>query len=106
MADFAGDATTELERKLGPLKVVCVLETASYLALLGVWQGLRSTIGTQIVGSVHGMIFTAFALMVLNLFRPMAWTWRFLVLAMVPIVGGIAVYERVRRRSSPAIPAA
>ena len=104
MPDFAGDTRTELERKLGPLKVVCVLETISYLALLTVWQGLRSTIGTQIVGSIHGMIFTAFALMVLNIFRPMGWSWRLLFVAMIPIVGGIVVYEQVRRCGAPTTP--
>ena len=102
MADFAGDETTELERKLGPLKVVCLVETVSYATLLVVWLGLRSRIGTQIVGSVHGMIFTAFALMMLNIFRPMGWSWRFLGLSIVAgPIGALIVYERVRREGAP-----
>jgi integral membrane protein len=98
MADFAGDPTTELERKLGPLKVVCIVETISYLALLGVWLGLHSDIGTKMVGSVHGMIFTAFALMILNIFRPMGWSWRFVAVAIgAGPIGAVIVYERLRR---------
>ena len=80
MPDFAGDTTTELERKIGPLKVVCILETCSYLLLLTVWLGLGSHIGTMIVGSVHGMIVTAFALMVLLIYRDLGWSWQFAAL--------------------------
>ena len=102
MPDFAGDATTELERKLGPLKVVCIIETISYLTLLFVWLGLRSGIGTAIVGSVHGMIFTAFALMMLSIFRPMGWSWQFLAVSIVTgPIGAVIVYERVRREGAP-----
>jgi hypothetical protein len=54
------------------------------------------------VGSVHGMIFTAFALMMLNIFRPMGWSWRFLVVSIVAgPVGALIVYERVRREGAP-----
>ncbi len=102
MPDFAGDTTTELERKLGPLKVVCIVETVSYLTLLVVWLGLRSDIGTKMVGSVHGMIFTAFALMMLNIYRPMGWTWKFLAVSILTgPIGAVIVYERVRREGAP-----
>jgi hypothetical protein len=101
--DFAGDTTTELERKLGPLKVVCLLETATYLALLFVWLGLRSHIGTLLVASVHGMVSTAFGLMMLTIFKPMGWSWRFLVVSIVTgPIGAVIVYERVRREGAPA----
>ncbi len=94
MADFAGDPTTELERKLGPLKVVCILETISYLSLLVMWLGLRSHIGTLMVGSVHGMIFTAFALMM----------WRFRAVSIIAgPIGAVIVYERVRREGAPVV---
>lgn len=100
--DFAGDQTTELERKLGPLKVVCLVETASYLTLLIVWLGLRSHIGTLMVGSVHGMIFTAFALMMLSIFQPMGWSVRFLAVSILTgPIGAVIVYERVRREGAP-----
>ena len=97
MPDFAGDTTTELERKLGPLKVVCLVETASYLALLTAWLG-GSRVGTMLLGSVHGMIVTALALMVINIYRPMGWTWKFAVLTIITgPVGALVLYERVRR---------
>jgi hypothetical protein len=103
MPDFAGDVTTELERKLGPLKVVCLLETITYLALLVMWLGLRNHVGTLLVASVHGMISTAFGLMMLGIFRPMRWTWRFVALAICTgPVGAVIVFERVRRQGAPA----
>jgi hypothetical protein len=102
MPDFAGDTTTELERKLGPLKVVCIVETVSYLTLLTVWLGLRSHIGTEVVGSVHGMIFTAFALMMVAIYRPMGWTWRFLAVSILAgPIGAVIVYGRIRRQGAP-----
>jgi hypothetical protein len=104
VADFAGDPTTELERKLGPLKVVCILETISYLSLLVMWLGLRSHIGTLMVGSVHGMIFTAFALMMLSIFQSMGWSWRFLAVSIIAgPIGAVIVYERVRREGAPVV---
>jgi hypothetical protein len=103
MPDFAGDTTTELERKIGPLKVVCILETFSYLLLLSVWLGLGSHIGTLIVGSVHGMIVTAFALMVLFIYRDLGWTWQFAAVAIITgPIGAVLVYERLRRGANPA----
>jgi integral membrane protein len=103
VADFAGDPTTELERKLGPFKVVCIIETISYLTLLAVWQGRNYGVGTAIVGSIHGMIFTAFALMMLVLYRPMGWTWKFLAVGIgLGPIGAVIVYERVRRTGAPA----
>jgi hypothetical protein len=103
VADFAGDTTTELERKLGPLKVVCLVETISYLTLLVMWLGLRSHVGTLMVGSVHGMIFTAFALMMLSIYQPMGWSWKFLAVSILAgPIGAVIVYERVRREGAPA----
>ena len=105
--DFAGDTTTELERKLGPLKVVCILETITYLGLLIMWLGLHNEIGTLMVASVHGMISTAFGLMMLFIFRPMGWSWKFLVVSIVTgPIGAVIVYERVRREGAPALPLA
>ena len=101
MPDFAGDTTTELERKLGPLKVVCLVETASYLALLTAWLG-GSRVGTMLLGSVHGMIVTALALMVINIYRPMGWTWKFAVITIITgPIGALLLYERVRRAPVP-----
>ena len=101
--DFAGDTTTELERKLGPLKVVCILETITYLLLLIMWLGLHSGIGTLMVASVHGMVSTAFGLMMIFIFRPMGWSWKFLVVSIVTgPIGAVIVYERVRREGVPA----
>jgi Domain of unknown function (DUF3817) len=103
MADFADDPTTELERKLGPFKAVCIIETISYLTLLAVWQGHRYGVATAVVGSIHGMIFTAFALMMLVLYRPMGWTWKFVAVGIgLGPLGAVIVYGRVRRYGAPA----
>lgn len=102
MVDFADDTTTELVRRLGPLKVVSLVETCTYLALLAFWiRGSR--IGTLLLGSMHGMVVMAFAGMVLLIFRPLGWTLRFALFAILTgPIGALLVFERVRREE-PAI---
>jgi hypothetical protein len=102
VVDFADSPTTELERRLGPLKAVSVVETLTYVSLLYFWlSGNRA--GTLLLGSMHGMVVCAFAGMVLLIFRPLGWSLWFalLVIATGPI-GAVVVYARVRREE-PAI---
>src|ERR1700730_5039420 len=97
MVDFADDTSTELVRRLGPLKVVSVVESCTYLALLVFWIG-GSRVGTLLLGSMHGMVVMAFAGMVLLIFRPLGWSLRFALFAIVTgPIGAAFVFERVRR---------
>ena len=80
MTDFAGDTTTELERKARALSVVALVETCSYLLLFYFWQIAKSDAGTAIVGSLHGMT-----------------NWGFLMLMMV---GGFILFLARAQNSS------
>ncbi|HET9443248.1 MAG TPA: DUF3817 domain-containing protein [Acidimicrobiales bacterium] len=101
MADFADDTSTELERKAKALRVVCLMETVSYLVLLWFWLS-GNDLGTKIFGAVHGQFFVIFAAMVIGMFRPMGWSWRFLAAGLLTgPVGSLVVYERLRRHGVP-----
>jgi hypothetical protein len=100
--DFADEPTTELERRLGPLKVVAVIESCTYVALLYFWLS-GNRVGTLLLGSMHGMVVMAFAGMVLLIFRQLGWSLLFSLLAIVTgPIGAAAVYARLRREE-PAI---
>jgi hypothetical protein len=102
VVDFADSPTTELERRLGPLKVMSLVETCTYACLLVFWLS-GNRVGTLLVGSMHGMVVLAFAGMLLLIFRPLGWSLLFTVLAIVTgPIGALAVFERVRREG-PAI---
>jgi integral membrane protein len=99
--DFADSTTTELERKLVPLRVVALTETVTYVVLFFFWvTGNRP--GRLLMGSVHGMVFLAFSAMVLGVRAEMRWTWKYAVAAVVlgPI-GALMVYARLRREGVP-----
>ena len=101
MPDFADSTTTELERKLVPLRVVALTETVTYCVLFFFWvTGNRP--GRLLTGSLHGMIFLAFAAMVLGVRADMGWTWRYAISVIVlgPI-GSLMVYSRLRREGVP-----
>lgn len=102
MVDFADDPTTELERRLAPLKVVSIAETCSYLSLLAFWLS-GNRVGTLLLGSVHGMVVMAFTGMLLLIFRSVGWSLSFTLAAIVSgPIGAIVVFERLRREE-PAI---
>jgi Domain of unknown function (DUF3817) len=99
--DFADSTTTELERKLVPLRVAALTETVTYVALFCFWvMGNRP--GRLLMGSVHGMVFLAFAAMVLGVRADMGWTWKYAIAVIVlgPI-GSVMVYARLRREGVP-----
>jgi hypothetical protein len=102
MPDFADSPTTELERRIQPLKVVSLVEAATYAGLLAFWvAGNRD--GILLVGSMHGMVVCAFAGMVLLIFRPLGWSLPFAVaVVLTGPVGALAVYWALRR-DEPAI---
>ena len=101
MPDFADSTTTELERKLVPLRWASVTETITYCILFFFWvTGNRA--GRLLMGSAHGMIFLAFAAMVLGVRTEMGWTWKYTasVIILGP-VGALMVYSRLRREGVP-----
>jgi integral membrane protein len=99
--DFADSTTTELERKLVPLRVAALTETVTYLVLFFFWVTGNRT-GRLLMGSVHGMVFLAFAAMVLGVRADMGWTWKYAaaVIILGP-VGSLMVYSRLRREGVP-----
>lgn len=102
MVDFADSPTTELERRLTPLRVVSIVETCTYVFLLFFWLS-GNRVGTLLLGSMHGIVVCAFAGMVLIIFRPLGWSLRFAIGAIVSgPIGALVVFERLRREG-PAI---
>lgn len=101
MADFADSTTTELERKLVPLRWASLSETVTYCILFFFWvTGNRP--GRLLMGSIHGMIFLAFAAMVLGVRAEMGWTWKWTaaVIILGP-AGALMVYARLKREGAP-----
>jgi hypothetical protein len=102
MVEYADDPRTELERKAEQLKWAACIETISYVLLFVFWAILHNLIGTKVMGFFHGWIFLAFATMVVFIARPMHWSWKFVLVALVTgPIGGIVVYERIRRDGVP-----
>jgi len=97
MPYFADERTTELERRIGPLKAVSIVEAFTYVFLLGFWLS-GNRVGTLMLGSMHGLVVCGFAGMVLLIFRPLGWSLRFALLAILTgPIGAIIVFERLRR---------
>ena len=102
MPEFADSTTTELERKIPPLRVVALAETVTYCILFYFWvTGNRP--GKLLMGSLHGMVFMGFAAMVVGIRADLRWTWKYAIAAIVlgPI-GSVMVYARLRREGVPA----
>ncbi|HXP32771.1 MAG TPA: hypothetical protein VN820_02090 [Acidimicrobiales bacterium] len=97
MPYFAEESTTELERRIGPLKAVSVVETFTYVALLGFWLS-GNRVGTLMLGSMHGLVVCGFAGMVLLIFRPLGWSLRFALLTILTgPIGAMILFVRLRR---------
>ncbi len=102
MPDFVDATSSELERKARALQWVCVVEAVTYSLLLVFWLS-GHTVGTAVMGSIHGLTVLAFAAMLIMITPAMRWSWWFdaAVLLTGPI-GAIVVYERIRRHGVPA----
>jgi len=97
MADFADATTTELERRLGPLKVVSIVESFTYLFLLYFWLS-GNRIGTLMLGSMHGIVVCLFAGMVWFIFRKLDWSLPFAIFTVVTgPIGALVLFVRLRR---------
>lgn len=79
------------------LRLVSVLETASFLILL-LMMIVDSESGVSVVGLIHGLLFLWYALLVLSDRVELGWSWKFAVLVIVTgPIGAIVVLERLRR---------
>ena len=102
MADFAESTSTALERRLGPLKVVSLVEAAMWV-VAALFLLTHNRVGELLLWSIHGTIALAFAGMVLLIFRPLGWSVAFTAFAILTgPIGAVAVFERLRREE-PAI---
>ena len=96
MADFADSTTTELERRLGPLKAVAAVESCTYLFLLYFWLS-HNRAGTLLLGSMHGLVVCAFAGMVWLIFRPLGWSVPFALFTVATgPIGATVLFVRLR----------
>lgn len=97
MVDFADDTSTELERRLGPLKVVSVLETMMWVFAAVFWL-VGSKTAQLLLWSMHGMVVVAFAGMVLLIFRQVGWSLAFALFSVLTgPIGAVSVFVRLRR---------
>jgi len=97
MPEFAGDVTSELERQIGPLKVVSLVEAGMWLLAAVFWL-LGSRVAQLVLWSIHGTVVCAFAGMVLLIFRKLSWSKGFTALAILTgPLGAVAVFVRLRR---------
>ncbi len=102
MVEYDGDTTTELERRLAPLKIVSLVEAGMW-AMAAVFWLIGSRAAQLLLWSMHGMVVVAFAGMVLLIYRPIGWTLRFAVAVIVTgPLGALMVFARVQR-DEPAI---
>jgi hypothetical protein len=96
VVEHEGDTTTELERRLAPLKIVSLVEAAMW-ALAAVFWALGSRAAQLLLWSMHGMVVCAFAGMVLLIYRPLGWSGRFAAASVLTgPIGALVVFARIR----------
>ena len=82
------------------LAIVSVLETVSFLLLL-VMMVRHDETGVSMVGMIHGVLFLAYALLVVKDREIFGWTWLFVAVAILTgPIGAILVLERLPRRDA------
>ena len=82
------------------LAIVSILETFSFLVLL-VMMVRHNEAGVSIVGMTHGILFLAYALLVVKDREGFGWTWLFVAVAILTgPIGAILVLERLPRRDA------
>jgi len=74
---ISGETYESIQTKLRALRLVSVIEATSYLILLVAtavkWTG-GSEAGVQLVGPIHGVLFLAYALLVIRDRKLLGWT--------------------------------
>ncbi|MDP9069185.1 MAG: DUF3817 domain-containing protein [Actinomycetota bacterium] len=80
-----------------------MLETVSFLGLL-VMMITGNEMGVSILGMIHGLLFLAYAALVVTDREVFDWSWGFVALAILTgPVGAIVVLERLRHvKATPA----
>ena len=83
------------------LRLVSILETVSFIGLLFMmFSGNEG--GVSILGMIHGLLFLAYAIIVLKDRDVFGWTPAFTAVAILTgPIGAILVLERLRREPSP-----
>ncbi len=78
------------------LRAVSVLETVSFLVLLGMMLAGNEG-GVSVTGALHGALFLVYALLVLRDRDVFGWSWGFVAVAILTgPVGAIVVLEKLR----------
>ena len=102
MPDFAGETSTELERKAASLKWIALLETITYVILFYFWIISPSASGKAITGFFHGLIWMAFVAMTLMITPDIGWSWGFAAAGVLTgPIGGLIVWHRIRSGGVP-----
>lgn len=84
------------------LRVVSILETLSFIGLL-VMMFTHNEGGVSVLGMIHGLLFLAYAIMVLKDRDVFDWSLGFTALAILTgPIGAILVLERLRKEPSSA----
>ena len=75
-----------------------IVETLSFIVLVFMMVTHNGQ-GVSIVGAIHGVLFLAYALLVLRARDELVWSWGFVAVAVLTgPIGPIVVLERLRRR--------
>ncbi|HEY3832065.1 MAG TPA: DUF3817 domain-containing protein [Acidimicrobiia bacterium] len=102
MPQYADDPRTELDRKAQQLRWTALVETVGYAGLFYCFVIWQNSAATKIFGFFHGWIFIAYAVMVCWIFPSIEWAWWWPVVALFTgPVGGIMLYEKIRRDGAP-----
>lgn len=92
-------------RTVPALRWTAIVETVSFVVLM-IFVVTHNEAGVSVAGMVHGLLFLAYAGLVLAVRDSQNWSWGFTALA---IVGGpiaaLFVPERLHQPSTPAAPA-
>lgn len=89
------------QRAARQLRIVSVLETLSFVVLL-VMMFTHNETGVSVAGMIHGLLFLAYAVLVLKDREVFAWDMRFVALAILTgPIGAIIVLERLRSEPQP-----
>jgi integral membrane protein len=79
------------------LRLVSILETISFLALLTMMLS-HNDLGVSIAGAIHGLLFLGYAVLVFRDRDDLGWTGGFAALAILTgPLGPIIVLEKLRR---------
>ncbi len=101
MVQFADDPRTELERKAEQLKWVALIETVGYCLGFVCWVIIRNDAATKVMFWFHGWITMVLIVMVVWIYKSIDWRWYWIPLSLAPIIGGILLFEKIRRDGAP-----